>query len=57
MESFKTKLFANNLIKSILEIKCIWIGHGKESVDKLFVFMAKKIKKLDKQRRKKYKVV
>ncbi len=57
MESFKTKLFANNLTKSILEIKYIWIGHGKESVDRLFVFMDRKMKILDKQKRKKYKVV
>lgn len=57
MESLKINLFVKNLTKNMEEIKFILIGLGTESTEKQFAFMDKKIKKLDKQKRKKFKAV
>lgn len=57
MESLKISLFVKNLTKNMEEIKFILIGLGTESTEKQFAFMDKKIKKLDKQKRKKFKAV
>lgn len=57
MESFRKNHSANNSTKNMLVINFILIGLGIESAEKLFAFMVKKIKILDKQRRKKSKAV
>lgn len=57
MELYKINLYVRNLTKNMQEIKFISTGLGTEYAGKLYVFMERKIRKSDKQKRKKYKAV
>lgn len=57
MGSFKKNPFAKKSTKNMEETKFSLTGIGKELTDKLSVFMAKKTKISDRQKRKKYKAV
>lgn len=57
MELFKKNPSAKNLIKNMEEMKFILTGIGTEYAEKLSVFMVKKIRISDKQKRKKSKAV
>lgn len=55
MESYRTNLCVKNSTKSMMETTFISTGPGKESAERLYVFMAKKMMKLGKPKRRKSK--